>query len=231
MTFEYGFRHDPADFLEQSDSLAAAQVRTVVLGDPKPGDAEILEAEVRAILATQEPDGNLGDNTEGQIIRLARLGCDLSRPEVQRAVEAMCAEPWEAEGRVRAYALEAACLARWPNTEELKRWTEAAAKEWLTLDPWAACPWHGGVQLAILWAAREHADVMPAVERFLSFILKQVSNGRGWTTYLDPWGFLNSAGLVDHPLARQVVIQQVPMILRAHQPDGPKTNCPTNGST
>lgn len=220
MSFRYGFRYDPMQFIESGTSLAAAQVRTVILGAPKAGDAEILEAEIGTILATQEPDGNLGDNTAGQIIRLARLGCDLHRPEVQRAVEAMCAEPPETEGRVRAYALEAACLAEWDNVEVLKRWTEAAVAEWMTLDPWAACPWHGGVQLAILWSAREYADVMPAVERLLSFILEQVSNGRGWTTYLDPWGFLNFAGFVDHPLARQIVVEQLPMILRAQGPDG-----------
>jgi len=121
---------------------------------------------------------------------------------------------------VRAYAVEAACLAGWGNVDELKRWTEAAAAEWMTLDPWAACPWHGGVQLAILWSAREYADVMPAVERLLSFILEQVSNGRGWTTYLDPWGFPNSAGFVDYSLARQIVVERVPMILRGWQPDG-----------
>ena len=71
----HGFRHDPTEWIESAQTLQAAQVRTVLLRGPSPGDARLLQAEVEAILSRQNDDGGLGDNTPGHLIRLMRLGC------------------------------------------------------------------------------------------------------------------------------------------------------------
>jgi len=55
--FQYGFRVDPMMWINESDSVQAAQVRALLLNKPKDGDDAILAAEVDRILATQNPDG------------------------------------------------------------------------------------------------------------------------------------------------------------------------------
>ena len=39
---KYGFRCDPMEWVENDESLQGAQVRSVVLGSPKPGDMDVL---------------------------------------------------------------------------------------------------------------------------------------------------------------------------------------------
>ena len=89
--FRYGFRHDPMKWINESESVPAAQVRTFCLKRPKPGDKAILEAEIEKLLSEQNPDGSLGDqDTTGKLIRLERLGCSPDRENVQRAVAYVC---------------------------------------------------------------------------------------------------------------------------------------------
>ena len=36
----------------------------------------------------------------------------------------------------------------------------------------------------------------------------------------DPWGFIELAGLIDHPKTREMIVRALPMLLRAQKPDG-----------
>ena len=217
---DYGFRYDPVKWAESADTLAGAWVRTIVLKAPKEGDAAILQTECDRLLAPQSDDGRIGDNTEGALMRLLDLGCPLEKPEFRRALKAMHAKAGEDDGRFGVYALHVACRAGWAERDELKQATARLAEDVGKLNFWHACPWSGEVHLQALWAAREHADVLPALERGLTTMRDHLQDGRHWPIYLDPFGWLECMGYIDHPIAGEIVVRMIPMILRAQAPDG-----------
>jgi len=51
-------------------------------------------------------------------------------------------------------------------------------------------------------------------------MLDGIQEGSGWPVYLDPFRFLDAAGSIDHPLAREIVVKQIPLVLRTQQADG-----------
>jgi len=220
-----GFRHDPRTWIDRAATLRAAQVRTVLLRRPIDGDAQMLQTEIDGILATQTDAGSLGDNTAGRLIRLSRLGCPPDRPEVRQAVTAMCRDDLGEEGRLGPYEIQAAA---WGLLEPLSDQhasllaasVEALARQVMDLDFWCACPWTGEVHLQGLLSGRQYADVAPALDRGFQVMVDALGSGTGFPPYLDPWGFLDCAGRTDHALARQVVLRQVPFILRAQRDDG-----------
>ena len=77
LAFEYGFRYDPMQFVENSNTLEAALVRRHVFHTPSRGDGAILQARIEEMLADQREDGRLGkpgNEKAGRLIELADLG-------------------------------------------------------------------------------------------------------------------------------------------------------------
>jgi hypothetical protein len=216
----YGFRHDPMRWAASADGLDAAWVRTLALTQPNPGDRAVIAEEIERIFARQRPDGHIGEETHAALMRLLDLGCPPARPEFQRALKAMHDKQVEEQGHLKDYGLHIACRAGWRDADELKgamqRWVEEVER----LNFWHACPWTGEVHLQGLWAGREYADVMPTIERGLTIMADHLTDGRHWPIYLDPFGWLECMGHIDHPLAKDIVVRMVPMILRAQSPDG-----------
>ncbi len=212
----YGFRHDPMAWAMSADSLDAAWVRSQVLRQPKPGDSSIIEQEIQRELSQQQPDGYLGEDSHGVLWRLLDLGCAADRPEFQSALQAM-----HKRHALEAYGLNVACRAGWPDADELKEAVAKTKAEWdESLNFWAACPWHGQNLTQILWSGREYHDVKETVERSLRTMRDHLKDGRHWPIYLDPFGWLECAGYIDHPIAKEIVIAMIPMILRSQKPDG-----------
>ena len=217
---DYGFRHDPMEWAQSTDTLDGAWVRTMILEQPKEGDDAIIAKECDRLFAKQAADSPDGGETPGILMRLLDLGFPPDRPEFQTAMKAMHAKATEDGARLRVYELNVACRAGWQDADELQRAAEASLAEAATLSFWDACPWSGEVHLQALWAARDHADVMPTIERGLTIMRDHLKDGRHWPIYLDPYGWLECMGYIDHPLAREIVAKMIPMILRAQAPDG-----------
>ena len=66
VALEYGFRHEPMEWLRGSTSIPAAQIRALLLDEPHQHDAAILQAEIERILSHQSSVGSLGDDTSPQ---------------------------------------------------------------------------------------------------------------------------------------------------------------------
>ncbi len=220
--FPYGFRVDPMTWITEGDSVQAAQVRTFLLGRPTDGDEAILQAEIDRLLSDQRDDGCLGDDdTTGKLIRLSRLGCPPDRPEVKAAVDYVCRkEERSADGLLGCYGLYVAEWADYDNTELIARSTRLLASHVMTMNFNRLCPWGGQVHTRGMWSGRAHADIAPALDRGMNVLLNDVQEGKGWPGFLDPFGFLDAAAVIDHPLSRQIVIKQIPLILRTQQADG-----------
>ncbi len=227
-TPEYGFRHDPLAFVQQSDSLQAALVRRLVFGEPRDGDEAILRGRIDEILAKQDADGRLSDDpahrvqaTANRLIDLAELGVDPERPEVQRAVEVVLSEKDEdSADALGIYTTRALCLLGMSNRPEVRAGLEAlvrAEDEWNGPDK--GCPWTPEVHLKTLWDGRRVADHTDLVLASLTWIADGL-NGAGCLGYKDPWGLVEIAGMVDRPVARRVVERELPMMLRAQHDDG-----------
>lgn len=218
--FDYGFRYDPMEWANTADTLDGAWVRTIVLKQPKEGDEATIGKECDRLFARQTADGHIGEGTVGALMRLLDLGCPPDRPEFQKAVKAMHDKVIADQGVLMVYELHLACRAGWKDIDELKEATETWNEKVAKIDFWDACPWSGEVHLQMLWASREHADVMPTIERGLTIMRDHLKDGRHWPIYLDPYGWLECMGHLDHPLAKEIVVKMIPMILRAQAPDG-----------
>ena len=229
---QYGFRHDPIQWVENDTSLFAAFVRTRVLSSPNNGDREILDTVINKILAKQQPDGSLGEDskdTGSKLLDLLELGIDHNRPEVKKAAEAIVRQiqtnPNSDEGPgwdrhvLSIYAIHALWLLGKKDIPEMTsslRWLLDHQDKWN--DPWKGCPWTPEVFFSGLWTAREFPDAREAVQQGLRRVLKQM-NDAGSCAYNDPWGFIDAASRIDLPEARELIARQIPMILRNQQPN------------
>ena len=224
-----GLRYDPMKWLKNDTSVQAARARIFIFGRPAPGDRAVLEKEINSILATQQPDGSLARpgapplwvmrDTAGKIIRLHQLGCRMDRPEVQRAGRRMLAAAKEL-GRLDCCGLPAACLLGTTDPEIIRTAAELEAKTLLAADPRAGDGTGPKLRVLALWAARHVTDHADAIEHGLRVMREGILEGAGWPVWCAPWGHLECAGTVDHPLAREIAVAQLPMLLRAQYPDG-----------
>ena len=206
----YGFRYDPLEWLVGSRSVQAAQIRTCVLDAPNRGDKTILAGEIDRILTSS----SLGD---GELIRLSRLGCSPTRRQVKKALKSQHSES-ESTVTVGIYGLQTAYWAGCRSTS-VQRSAEELLADVMKMDFGGGCPWSGQVHLQGLWAIRDLVNISGALEHGLRIVLDSIQEA-GWAAYKDPWGFLDCAGAIGHPLAREIVIKLLPMILRAQEPDG-----------
>ncbi|MHC4716138.1 MAG: M56 family metallopeptidase, partial [Planctomycetota bacterium] len=230
--FAYGFRRHPMKWVNTSRPLDAAKVRTFVFNTPAPGDAKLIEASIAKVLASQRPDGSFADTAKesgSRLLELLELGIAHDRPEVGRAVEAILrqkragrtADEWfQHEGCMSVYPLHALCLLGRADVEEVGfslRWLADHPGEYVGFDK--GCPWTPAVFLKALWAGRKIADVEAAVVKGLRWFEANL-NAAGCMRWKEPWGILDCAGYIDHPVAARIVARQVPMILRGQRRDG-----------
>jgi hypothetical protein len=218
------------EFVQNSDSLQAAAVRMMFSGQPKPGDAERLEAHFTEVFAGQEPDGHLEQQhhsgaraTSEKLLGLLDLGCSPGRPEVQRALEAVekaIAEVPEDEA-VGCRELTALLMTGRAEHPTIKSSLERLAKS--TVEGLGeGDPGTPMAQLMALWLGRELADVDDAIETILQW-LENAVEPPGCSKQLglcEPWGLVDMVGLVGHPAAARIARTLVPMLLRSQEPDG-----------
>ncbi len=227
-TFEYGFRYDPMEFVKNDETLQGALVRKHVFGRLNPGDEAMLQEKIDEILAEQNEDGTLSDDPDhryqftcGALSELADLGVDPGREEVKRTVDVVLREKdEESADPIGIYTIRALCQLGMSDRPEVKAGLEhlvARQEEWN--DAYAGCPWTPIEHLQTLWIGRDVLDATDLIESALTWIADGM-NEAGCLTYKDPWGFLRIAGFVDLPVAKRIVEQQVPMILRGQQADG-----------
>jgi hypothetical protein len=224
----HGFRRDPMQYVEQSDSLQAALTRRLVFRKPRPGDDAVLARQIDEILAAQSEDGALSDDpqhrvqfTAERLIDLAELGVDPKRPEVERAVGLILRRKDEQTAdALGIYTVRALCLLGMVDRREVKAGLQAlieAEDEWNGPD--RGCPWTPVVHLKTLWDGRRIADHTDLIADSLGRIADRL-NDAGCLGYKDPWGFVDIAGMVDGPAAERIVRRELPMILRAQREDG-----------
>ena len=231
-TLKNGFRYDPMSFVENDETLAGALVRKDVFNEPKPGDAQLLQAEIDKILADQFEDGAFGDTsraTAEKLIGLLDLGASPSHPSVARAAAAMLAqyrdgrnpnEWYERDGALPWPVLQALGLLDMHDTPEITTsisWLVDHSDQWLGYEQ--GCPWTPICFLKALWDNRDVVDATDTITAGLKEIADDL-NDAGCLSYNDPWGFLDCAGYVVLPVGRQLVLKQLPLILRAQQRDG-----------
>lgn len=227
MALEYGFRHDPMDFVEHSDALDAALVRKHVFEAPQPADADILQAEIERILAQQRDDGMLAEDLKGtadRMLRLIELGVYAKRPEVQRVAELLLAEKCDEEGdnfeQVSVRGTRALILMGFGDRPEVRAAVQTMVRRQEVWNaPWKLCPWGQMLYMNALWDGRQLADTTPAIAKCLTWMTERV-NAAGLMDDKDPWGLVEAAGNVALPEAKALLSRLLPLVLRGQQPDG-----------
>ena len=227
---QYGFRVDPMKWVESNQTLDGALVRAQVFGTPKPGDKALFEKEIKKILDQQQPDGALSDHelhavtqTGDAIRRLVELGASPDRPELKRALAYVqkhgCKDKGDKQISVNmARALKLMGAAATADVKDAVKRKVDQSGRWM--HTWCGCPWTPACQIVELWDVRDMDD------RTLGMIVKSLKeiegklNAAGSADFNDPWSYLNAAGYVDHPVGKQIVRKQIPMILRAQRSDG-----------
>lgn len=226
--FQYGFRHDPMNFVQKDETLQGALVRKHVFGEPDPDDEALLQAKIDEMLAEQNEDGTLSDDpdhryqfTAERLIDLAGLGVDPERPQVKRTVEVVLREKDEQSADpIGIYTVRALCRLGLGDRPEVRAGLDhlvARQDEWNS--PYAGCPWTPIEHLKTLWYGREVVDSTELIGSTLTWIGDGL-NAAGCLTYKDPWGFVDAAGLIELPEAERIVEREIPVILRGQRADG-----------
>ena len=234
-TCRYGFRYDPMAFVEDSDSIEAAKVRKLVFVSPKPGDDEILRKRIDEILADQQADGALSDHElhallatgRDKIGELMALGASPQHPQIKKAIEYVLArngrDPIEKDTGEYGMPIGVALSLHAAGAVDESAIRDGAGRRIDTADRWietrSLCPWTPETQIRTLWQARhldERADAL--ITQGLQNIVTAIDTNSD--TYNDPWGYVHVAGVVDHPLGREIVERQTPMILEQQHEDG-----------
>ncbi|MFC1452805.1 hypothetical protein ACFLSJ_05610 [Verrucomicrobiota bacterium] len=198
----YGFRYDPMKWVKNDRSWRGAVVRTGFLECPQPEDAGLIEARIKA----EKPGAR-------QLVW--HLGYSPNSPQVQSAMAVMRDTGLSEHGKWAELVFRTQCLAADDPAKLVKSLAERCLKE----SPYAGCPWSGGEITQTLWMQREHADVVPAVTFFLETIYADMTDA-GCCNKVDPWIYLDCAGMIDLPVSRKLVQRQLPMILRSQAADG-----------
>ena len=222
------FRHDPMMWVRNDNSLQGALARTTILKAPKAGDQELLVKGIDNIVRGQQPEGHLGDaedritGTGSELLKAVMMGASRDRPEVNVAIGLILKHPKgdQGFGAISPYAIEALC--RLGRTSDLQ--LAKSIQRWMAIEeqwnhPSKLCPWTPAVILRALWCAREVAEVDAVVERGLVSIRDNLDE-KGRIGYNDPWGFVDCAGVIDHPIAREIIVKQMPLILSEQQEGG-----------
>ncbi|MCP4251420.1 MAG: M56 family metallopeptidase [bacterium] len=226
--FQYGFRVDPMQFVANDRSIEGAIVRTLVFGDPQPGDDQLIEDELAKTKAFEPRAEDGGGVCSGppynfnaeNLLRLTLLGATEDHPEIRRALGLLEMIPKRPREPIHGDALHTLCLlgrADQPAVHHSLRMSIEAADKWIR--PLSGCPWTPSGDLPALWAARDLENTASIVERGLRGIRDEMAE-TGCLGFMDPWSFVNCAAHIDHPIAREILIKQIPMLLRAQQPDG-----------
>lgn len=232
---KYGFRHDPMEWVENDQSLGGAKVRTLVFGKPNPGDQELLDQAIEAILAKQQEDGCIPGDPRGcqtaqtceHVLRLHELGFSLARPEACRAAD-YSARQRAADGYTPTmYEVSAWSLLGDSRYAELRDRTlrEMAAQCEEGMRWWGWCPWGYVRCLQSLWDGRNFVDTEAGLVHELTWLAEGM-NAAGGISSFDPLGIVQWMGTIGHPLARRILIKMVPMLLRAeHWRNGGGGDC------
>jgi len=227
-TCEIHFRRDPREWSETDTSLQAALVRRHVLQTASDTDEQRIREAIDGIFAKQGPEGHLDDaedpitGTGGELLDAIVFGADPSREEVRRTVELILKYPDgdQGFGAISPYAIEALCRMGRTDDEVLG----ASICRWIEIEdqwnhPSKLCPWTPAVVLRALWCAHRIAEVVPVVERGLVSIRDNL-DAEGRLGYNDPWGFIDCAGVIDHPIAAEIVTKQLPLLFSEQDEDG-----------
>ncbi len=223
---EYGFRHDPMPFVTTDGSLTGARLRTFLLDEPRAGDDEIIRAAIDATVVFEGlgADGSgCGPDYEFRaenLLLLAELGAPREHLEIRRTLDLLDRLPERPREPIGGNALAALCRlgkAGHPTVRSSVRTSIENAARWI--EPLSGCPWTPTAALQGLWAAREVEDTTPIVERGLRLIRERL-DATGLLGFMDPWGFIACAADIDLPIAREILVAQIPMLLRAQRPDG-----------
>lgn len=227
VTFDYGFRCDPMEFVQNSDSLQAALVRRHVFHKPNPRDEAILRARIEEILAEQRDDGLLEDSVKGtasRMLELIELGVDAERPEVKRVADLLLQEKCEEQGdnfeHISVRGTRALCLLGTTDPPQVRGAVQTMVdRQEVWNGPWKLCPWGQMLYVAALWDGRALVDTTHVVAEVLTWMADGL-NEACLLTYKDPWGLLEAASIVDLPEARRLTARLIPMVLRGQKPDG-----------
>ena len=224
---KYGFRVDPMEWVKNEKSLKGAQVRAFVFKQTTEADRELIDAEIKKLLAEQKEDGSFVREKEGKthkvthdrVQSLLDLGVSPKRPEVQRAADSMLREGLVQEnGDPRRHVTAVLCRAGRANDEAVK----ASLQRIMGLVPrrlGKACPWAELIYLDPLFAGREYADTEPVITKSFEWAHRSM-NAAGAISYKDRRAWIRATGRSDQPLARQLLIRLIPTILRTQKADG-----------
>ncbi len=228
---KFGFRYDPMKWIRENRSFQGAVIRTSVLGSPTPEDSALLESKAQPLLDVQKEDGlwpkshhGIMNHTEEDTAaetcyRLLTYGYSPKHPDIERGIAASCEEQLKNKGELRGYTLQLACQAGWQQGDEPARSMRAFVDTIKDGGLWGGCPWSAGADIATIWEGRHIISAEEVVEPALGAIAHGL-NEAGCIGHSDPWSITELAGNVDHPLARDMVIRQMPMILRDQRQDG-----------
>ena len=219
---QYGFRYDPMLLVESDRGLRGALVRTMVFRRTSPADNRTIHARFKEITDKQNRSGAFPDEqTAPSVIMLRRMGMATDSGVLRSAIDHIVRRERRKDGTLGVLQLQAACLAdRRKHRKLIIASLRGMADEGNSLIGLGKVePGMLVERIKTAWAGLDMTPVDAFAAKGLAWIADNLSPA-GCLDNTDPWAYVDLAGIVDHPLGRKIVENQIPLILRGQRPDG-----------
>jgi len=218
----YGFRYDPMLLVNSDRGLRGALVRKMIFRRTSTADQAAISAGVKEICDKQNRSGEFPDEqTAASVIMLRRMGVSTDSGVLRSAMSYVVKREHRKDGTLDVLQLQAACLAdRRPHRKLIIESLRRMADEGESLIGIGKVePGMLVERIKTAWAGLDMTPVDVFAAKGLTWIADNLS-AAGCLDNTDPWAYVDLAGIVDHPLGRKILENQIPLILRGQRPDG-----------
>lgn len=217
----YGFRYDPMEWVEKSDSLDAALIRSEVFGRMKPADENQIDNYLEKTLKEMK---EIARNPEGGFhvgfVKCFQIAIKRKRPEVTEVVETIIQSGYAKDIDFDVYRLQFLGLAGRFNDPLIRRSVKRLAAEVIDTNHWLCCVWGTFLKLGALLLLGNIPDAVKARDLLISDIIKNINPAGFLGKGKNPYGQVMLAFVTDIPEALKILMKTIPFILVAQNADG-----------
>ena len=212
---DYGFRYDPMEWVNKSDSFEAAVARYELFACHKPGDAE----RIRKHLDEAFPE-SMERARQGRMPGACWFASRTAMPQTKKLADAMLAAKREQGQELTVYPLQLMSLAGRTDDPLARRSAQKLAAEIVRLNIWHTCQSGPFEWLQALSGFGDVAGVAEAMAHIMSPIEKHINaagfTGKGLIPYAQVW----VTRYLDHPVIARMLRKTLPFVLTAQAADG-----------
>ena len=215
-TIKNGLRYDPFKWINQSRTVEGALARRIMDIAPHTRDQKIINNEIDRLISEQLDRGRTDG---GDLFKLAELGITSGNKAlkdiIKKSTKAISPteEGWSCLDWASLYYMSDRS-----NSKLSSHLTNYGTKEKPWDNAYRGCPWWLELHWYSLWHCRDIPGMEEAISQSIASTIPDMDeHGHSYCT---PWGFLQAAGYINTPEAREMVLKMLPWIVRTQKSNG-----------